>query len=584
VHLLSDLLETEIFPMRLDSRTAIYCHELLHKKYAPNAFPGLEPDAPDPVVEAFMQLGFSHEEKVLARLQELILGFIQINQEQHSDQIERDTVKAILNPDATMISGAYIRDIAESELAKAFGREFKATERASRPDLMVKLGNRPDGRPIWAPVDIKSHKAIETNKSNDIFPSPISDIAPIFENKAEGRLDYNDLHQLAHYTRHFQAIGIDSDDLWVGIIGRNIEQCAWARLGDVVLGRNEGSFLSLYDQKYAAAREVIRLSKIENEDLSKKSGVIPVNSSGKMGCTVCKYKLTCLDEMKNFDNQNGHVTLLARVTPLVVEKNFPELQSIQDLLDAAPNNDATVTAQIRARVWRSEVPELLDPSEPVDIPEADIEIDIDLENSMEALRELEIDEPMGEDRLYLYGFGVHDRTRDKDWQSAVIDTYSNYSNTEDGEFEVMSKMWNRLQDEILKAEKVGRSIKIFHYSPHEFTWWKKFADRFIGREGVPSREELELFKINYLVDLYPIAQKYAFPSMSYSIKDLAKLAQFSWKVEMAGGANSLFKYKAAIDKSLDQATRDETIEWLDSYNRDDVRATFAVRNYLRTLS
>lgn len=570
--------------MRLDSRTAIYCHELLHKKYAPNSFPGLQPDAPDPVVEAFMQLGFSHEEKVLARLQELIPGFIQINQEQHSDQIERDTVKAILNPDATMISGAYIRDIAESELAKAFGREFKATERASRPDLMVKLGNRPDGRPIWAPVDVKSHKAIETNKSNDIFPSPISDIAPVFENKAEGRLDYNDLHQLAHYTRHFQAIGIDSDDLWVGIIGRNIEQCAWARLGDVVLGRNEGSFLSLYDQKYASAREVIRLSIIENEDLSKKSGVIPVNSSGKMGCTVCKYKLTCLDEMKQFDNQNGHVTLLARVTPLVVEKNFPELQSIQDLLDAAPNNDATVTAQIRARVWRSEVPELLDPSEPVDIPEADIEIDIDLENSMEALRELELDEPMGEDRLYLYGFGIHDRTCDKDWQSAVIDTYSDYSNTEDGEFEVMSKMWNRLQDEILKAEKVGRSIKIFHYSPHEFTWWKKFADRFAGREGVPTLQELELFKINYLVDLYPIAQKYAFPSMSYSIKDLAKLAKFSWKVEMAGGANSLFKYKAAIDKSLNQATRDEAIEWLDSYNRDDVRATFAVRNYLRSLS
>jgi predicted RecB family nuclease len=288
--------------------------------------------------------------------------------------------------------------------------------------------------------------------------------------------------------------------------------------------------------------------------------------------------------MKNFDNQNGHVTLLARVTPLVVEKNFPELQSIQDLLDAAPNNDATVTAQIRARVWRSEVPELLDPSEPVEIPEADIEIDIDLENSMEALRELELDEPMGEDRLYLYGFGIHDRTRDKDWQSAVIDTYSNYSNTEDGEFEVMSKMWNRLQEEILKAEKVGRSIKIFHYSPHEFTWWKKFADRFAGRQGVPTLQELELFKINYLVDLYPIAQKYAFPSMSYSIKDLAKLAKFSWKVEMAGGANSLFKYKTAIDKSLNQATRDEAIEWLDSYNRDDVRATFAVRNYLRTLS
>jgi hypothetical protein len=42
-----------LLAMRLDSRTAIYCHELLHKKYAPNSFPGLTPDQPDPVVEEF---------------------------------------------------------------------------------------------------------------------------------------------------------------------------------------------------------------------------------------------------------------------------------------------------------------------------------------------------------------------------------------------------------------------------------------------------------------------------------------------------------------------------------------------------
>jgi hypothetical protein len=78
------------------------------------------------------------------------------------------------------------------------------------------------------------------------------------------------------------------------------------------------------------------------------------------------------------------------------------------------------------------VPELLDPSTPFEIPEADIEIDIDLENSMEALRELELDEPIGVDRLYLYGYGIHDRTVSKDWKTAVIDTFSNYSNTEEG--------------------------------------------------------------------------------------------------------------------------------------------------------
>ena len=572
--------------MRLDSRTAIYCHELLHKKYAPNAFPGLTPDAPDPVVEEFKSLGFAHEKKATTALNQAIPGLIEIDQDKTSDQIQMDTVQAILNPNALVIAGAYIGEFAEIEIARAFELPYQPSLRSSRPDLMIRIGLRSDGHPIWAPVDIKSHKAISDSKSNFIFSSPISSILPSQAAKEEGRLDYNDLHQLAHYTRHFQSLGIDGDDLWVGIIGRDLKNCVWSRIGDVVMGQGQAqeSFLSVYDQQFAEAKEVVRLSQIENEDLSQKAGVIPINSSGKMGCTVCKYKSTCLKEMEAFDSGHGHVTLLARVTPLTVEKHFPHIASINDLLTQTPLNDAMVTAQIRARVKKSGVPELLDPSTPFALPEADIEIDIDLENSMEALRELEIDEPIGVDRLYLYGFGIHDRTVSKDWQTAVIDTYSNYSNTEDGEFEVMSKMWNRLQTEISKAEKAGKSIKIFHYSPHEFSWWKKYANRFVGRPGVPTLNELEEFKISYLVDLYPYAQKYAFPTKSYSIKDLAPLAKFEWSVAMAGGANSLFKYKLAIDSKAKPADREEAIAWLDSYNRDDVRATFAVRNYIRKLA
>lgn len=572
--------------MRLDSRTAIYCHELLHKKYAPNAFPGLTPDDPDPVVAEFMNLGFSHEDKAITELRETVSGFIEIDQEKTSEQIQIDTVKAILNPNAFVIAGAYIAEMAETEIAKAFGVPYQPSQRASRPDLMVRMGLRSDGRPIWSPVDIKSHKAISESKSNFIFSSAISNIAPSQEAREQGRLDYNDLHQLAHYTRHFQALGIDGDDLWVGIIGRDLKNCIWARIGDVVMGQGQAqeSFLSVYDQQFAAAKEVVRLSQIENDDLTQKAGVIPINSSGKMGCTACKYKSTCLKEMESFDNGHGHVTLLARVTPLTVEKHFPHIASINDLLTQTPLNDAMVTAQIRARVQKTGIPELLDPSSPFELPEADIEIDIDLENSMEVLRELELDEPMGEDRLYLYGFGIHDRTIDKDWRTALIDTYSNYSNTEVGEFEVMSKMWNRLHLEITKAENSGRSIKIFHYSPHEFTWWKRFSNRFAGRLGVPTLNEVEEFKINYLVDLYPLAQKFAFQAKSYSIKDLAPLANFEWSVEMAGGANSLFKYRDAINEKLDQSARDQAISWLDAYNRDDVRATFAVRDYIRSLA
>ena len=572
--------------MRLDSRAAIYCHEFLHKKFAPNAFPGLEPDKPDSVVEQFKNLGFSHEEKALSKLKEIHPKLVVINQKQEWDEIERETVSALLSPDSFLIAGAYIKDVAELELAEAFGVPFIPSQRASRPDLIIKLGYQPDGRPIWAPIDIKSHKAIEKSESNTVFSSSISEIMPDKGISSSGRLESNDLHQLAHYSRHFQSLGIAGDELWVGVIGRDIATCVWAKIGDVVVGKGKAqeTFLRGHDEQFAKAQEVVRLSLIENDDLSKKAGVIPINSSGKMGCTVCQFKSTCLKEMQDYDNGHGHVTLLARVTPLVASTYFPDLQSINELAQAIPTNEVMETAQIRARVWQTKIPELINPAEHCEIPEADIEIDIDLENSMEALRELEVGEPIGVDRLYLYGFGIHDRTKDKDWHTATIDTFSDFSNTEEGEFIVFSRMWNRLQAEIKFAQELGKTIKIFHYSPHEYSWWKKFSTRFAERDGVPTLQELEVFRDTYLVDLFPIAKRYSFPTMSYSIKDLAKVAKFEWKVDMAGGANSLFKYRDAVDERSEASVREAAIKWLDSYNRDDVRATLAVRNYMRTLS
>ena len=46
---------------------------------------------------------------------------------------------------------------------------------------------------------------------------------------------------------------------------------------------------------------------------------------------------------------------------------------------------------------------------------------------------------------------------------------------------------------------------------------------------------------------------------------------------------SLLKYKAATANDVDEKTRKEAIEWLREYNLDDIRATFAVREYIRKL-
>jgi predicted RecB family nuclease len=226
---------------------------------------------------------------------------------------------------------------------------------------------------------------------------------------------------------------------------------------------------------------------------------------------------------------------------------------------------------------------MLDPTMPLGLPAFDIEIDIDLENSQEAL--LEIDgaegELIGEDRLYLYGYGIHDRTKSLDWTTATILSNSDYSNTPQGECALMLKTWNTLVEEVKRAEGHELTIGIFHYSPHEKTWWRNFAKRYYGQPGVPNLDQIDEFMEYYFVDLYKYTKKISFPTTGYSIKLLAKEAGFEWSVIDPGGANSLLKYKQALSQEATPSERQEAIEWLKLYNEDDVRATFAVRNYVR---
>jgi predicted RecB family nuclease len=88
----------------------------------------------------------------------------------------------------------------------------------------------------------------------------------------------------------------------------------------------------------------------------------------------------------------------------------------------------------------------------------------------------------------------------------------------------------------------------------------------------------------YFVDLLLIAKDVAFPVTGYSVKALAPLAGFAWRVDDAGGGNSIVYYQKATSlvNSLDE--REKAISWLRMYNEDDVRATLALREYLRKLA
>ena len=572
--------------MRFEARTALYCPEYIHKFYAQSAFDLTLriKEGEDRLADEYKRLGLVHEEKVLEKVRANGLRVHQIDLSETYKSKSQQTAEALMNHEIDIILGANIDEETEVALKLFMGdlHHFDP-DRVSRPDLLVRVGANP--HPMWAPVDVKSHGVSTDNKTHTMERTNL-DLTPAEEPSIVGRFKKEDALQLAHYAIHLQNIGVAYADARAGIIGKDGEFIHWANLDQVRLGRgkNAPSAILVYYENFKFAQDLALNSMAKNMDHAVEVDSMAKVTPGDYGCMRCEFKKVCIKEIEAFDGGNGHVTLLAGVTPNFQETHIPDIDSIADLRIATNLPSQAEFAKIRARVWQTEVPELLDPNENFEIPEFDIEIDIDLENSQVALFESLGEELPGKDQVYLYGYGILDRTKVKVWNKAEFTSIINFDDTVEAEIEVLSTMWNVLKTEVGKAESAGKTIGIFHYSSHEKSWFRKFARRHAAVPGTPSLQEVEDFMAKYFVDLLRYSELVALPVTGYGIKKLAPLAGFKWQVSDPGGAESLLKYRDAIDDRRSPAEREESQEWLRSYNIDDVKATFAVREYLRALT
>ena len=565
--------------MRNDSRTALACHEYLHKSFAPSRFDLSTIITSDPLPDALKKAGFEHEQSVIEYLKTLNLK-LEILDSSYPDNLwERSTARALMNPDVDIIYRASIGEFCEAELAQLQGVENLGDPlRVSRPDLLIKVGTSDTGYPIWAPVDIKSHNPLVENKSNNIYITKWPAFNPEIAEAITSRLEEEDALQLAHYLRHLQSLGLSDKSAWAGILGRDQSFIAWADLEALTLGTE--SALTVYELAFAEAIKIKNLVIAREADPT----LLPVTIARRVPeCTTCEMRKICRTELEAYDNGAGHVTLLSDVTAGKAAANLTGIEGITELAKATGLNPVGMKAVTRAKVWQSKVPVLLDPSKEFKIPSFDIEIDIDLENSQAAVREAGLEDSLGRDVLYMYGFGIHDRTINPDWRSVTVNCIDDYSDTDESEFIILSQMWSRLEAEVAKAEADGKTIGIFHYSPYEKRWWKDFTRLHALKPGTPTLDRVERFMTKYFVDLMPIAKEVAFPVTGYSIKALAPLAGFDWEVDAAGGSNSIIVYQRAISSKSSPQEKADAVKWLRDYNRDDVKATFAVREYLRGL-
>ena len=560
----------ELAEVRINSRTALLCHEYIHKKFAPSLFDLTDRIDADPLPTALKIAGDKYEQEVIEVLEAQGIRIAHIHDFLADSRKLEETAKALANPEVDAI----------------YGSLFISERRVSKPDLMVVIGSDEMGNRQWRPVDIKSHSASKESKSNSLRFTKLPDLSPELGEQAPGVLVKKDAYQLSHYIRHLQELGFCDETPWAGIIGTDPTKIVWADLNSISygVGKSAEGILQMYDRDSEESFHVVRESIKREKDKSLPAVTIPKRISGDFGCPVCELRKVCRKQMEIFDSGNGHVTLLSEITAEKADKYLNGIESIKELSTATNLPPQGMVAVKRAQVWLSKKPERLDPTRPFVIPEFDIEIDIDLENSQEAVREAGFEESIGRDAVYLYGYGIHERHLNPDWKSARFGYFDDYANTDEAEFSVLSRMWNFLQEQAALAESNGKTLGIFHYSSHERTWWKNFANRHASKPGSPTLQSIEDFIAKYFVDLLPIAQEVAFPVTGYSIKVLAPEAKFKWRVDDAGGGNSIVYFQKATSSTASQADKDAAISWLRSYNEDDVKATFAVRAYLRELA
>lgn len=524
--------------------------------------------------------GHEHEARVFETIKAANSRWLHIDPSADRAQREVQTVAALFNPEVDIILGATIGAQAEAEISGMLGlNSLEGTGRVSSPDFLIRDSGTTGSTPAWLPVDVKAHSAIEKNKSNIVWQASFSQTLTVEGDELQGRLREEDALQLAHYVTHLSQLGIGSGSTMAGIIGRDGSSIVWADLSATTFGRGSSaeSAMERYLRKFAESEFVVERAIMRNLDQRIPAPAIPMYDGNAKKCPTCEFKNVCLDEMKNFKG-SGHVTLLAGITP-----SKAATLGIDSIAELANENGADTELVQRARVYLSGIPEVLI-GRTFDVPTFDIEIDIDLENSQAALEEIGASDVMEPDRVFLYGYIKHDRTIIEDWDENDAQSFENYGNDAEAEFDVLSSMWNYLVGEVDQAGALGKKIGIYHYSQVEVTWFRRFAQRYEGRPGVPTLDAVNEFIHTYFIDLIQTAKCVAFPPSKksalggYSIKTLAPLIPFDWHVDDGNGAEALIKYKQAIEVS---AQSEQARTWLRCYNWDDVRATMALRNWMR---
>ena len=566
-----------------------------------------EPLPPDPFTRRLFANGNAFETEIVAELLRLHPSALVIDAES-SDALEAATHAAMSEGSSPILSARLPSDLA--------GR------RVGRPDLLI----AGPGGGYW-PIDVKWHQNLEpASGKRSALPGLRSALdalgrdAAILDEEYAARKREEDLLQLAHYQRMLGSVGMQATDgRWGGIIGTE-QRVVWYDL-DAPIWRTPSSMgntkvrstMDRYDFEFAFRLDVVAVAEQHKRDPSIDLLTVPVKISE---CGSCPWWDYCRPQL---EKPPGDVSLLPRIgwsqwkihrdhgvtnraelaeldpcTARLVaggvdvialmttapDAEFSDRLSGKALALLASEGIATpddlqalcVRTASYSDVAMSVLPTHIDLARAalgpapvyrrrgvceVIVPRADVEIDVDMENT--------------ELGCYMWGSYVSDRSNTGIAETGYRAFVAWDPLTPDVEAENSLRFWRWLLEIREGCREAGMTFAAYCYNASaENTYLRR-----LGIAEEPVAEEIDAFiSCGEWIDMLREWDSQLTTGGSSSLKTTAPLAGFQWEVNDAGGGESMIKHDLATGG--DKAAQD----WLLAYNRGDVEATLAVRDWM----
>ncbi|MFC7342487.1 TM0106 family RecB-like putative nuclease [Saccharopolyspora griseoalba] len=412
----------------------------------------------------------------------------------------------------------------------------------------------------YVPVLVARHKTTDPGQGARVTPieTPLPELATT-DSTRKVRPQPRDQLRLAHAVRLLAACGMGAGDRYGGAIGVDADVVVWHDL------RNPNwpggrTALTEYETRFGDRLAVAEAAATGAEPLARPSRINE--------CRGCPWWPTCEAQLR----ESRDVSLVVRgedasalreqgVSTVDELAAIPLARAEELNLTGVRNTDAV----LQAKAWLRDIP-LVRRVRELDVPRADVEVDVDMESYADA-------------GAYLWGCWLSGADVGQAHGYRAFATWDPLPSDDEGRS--FAEFWAWFTGVRRYAFERGLSFRAYCYNElAENRWMLASAERFAGKPGVPSVAEVrEFISSAEWVDLFQIVRDQFLCPRGKGLKVIAPSAGFAWRDPEASGENSMRWYREAVGLGggeVDETQRDRLL----TYNEDDVRATWTIRNWM----